>query len=159
MALLAFHEFVLYYIFLETPFFRPLYGTIWLMIVASVITHMTLGVQIIKTTLLQISRDLEEAGLMSGASWLKTLIGILLPLMAPTLVLVATTAFITTARDVASVALVATAGTKTLSLLQLDYMVQGRYGPAAVISFVVVFLSTGLAIMARMMGLRLGMRH
>jgi ABC-type Fe3+ transport system permease subunit len=75
------------------------------------------------------------------------------------LVLVATTAFITTARDVASVALVATAGTKTLSLLQLDYMVQGRYGPAAVISFVVVFLSTGLAIMARMMGLRLGMRH
>jgi len=149
----------LLYVFLETPFFRPLYGTIWLMIVASVITHMTLGVQIIKTTLLQISRDLEEAGLMSGASWLKTLLGILLPLMAPTLVLVATTAFITTARDVASVALVATAGTKTLSLLQLDYMVQGRYGPAAVISFVVVFLSTGVAIMARMMGLRLGMRH
>ena len=57
-----------------------------------------------------------------------------------------------------SVALVATAGTKTLALLQLDYMVQGRYGAAAVISFVVIAMSTGLALLARIFGLRIGIR-
>jgi ABC-type Fe3+ transport system permease subunit len=87
------------------------------------------------------------------------LTGVVLPILFPTLILVATTSFITAARDVASVALVATAGTKTPSLLQLDYMVQGRYGPAAVISLVVVLMSTGLALVSRVFGLRIGIRN
>jgi iron(III) transport system permease protein len=148
----------LLYVFLELPFFRPFYGTIWLMILATVVAHMTFGTQVLKNNLLQLSRDLEEAARMSGATWLATLTGVVLPLMLPSLVLVAITSFITSARDVASVALVATAGTKTLSLLQLDYMVQGRYGSAAVISLVVVLMSTGVALLARMLGLRIGIR-
>ena len=59
----------------------------------------------------------------------------------------------------ASVALVATTGTKTLSLLQLDYMLEGRYGPAAVVSFIVLAMSTGVALLARLFGLRIGIRH
>jgi hypothetical protein len=37
--------------------------------------------------------------------------------------------------------------------------VQGRYGPAAVISFIVILMSTGLALAARLFGLRIGIRH
>ncbi len=128
------------------------------MILATVVAHMTFGTQVLKNNLLQMSRELEEASRISGATWLKTLTGVVLPIMFPTLLLVGTTSFITSARDVASVALVATAGTKTLSLLQLDYMIQGRYGPAAVISFVVILMSTGLATVARIFGLRVGIR-
>jgi iron(III) transport system permease protein len=149
----------LLYVFLELPLFRPFYGTIWLMILASVISHITLGTQIFKSNLLQLGRELEEVARTSGASWLQTMRRIVMPIMVPALLLVGATAFISAARDVASVALVATAGTKTLSLLQLDYMIQGRYGAAAVISFVVVMLSTGLALIARLFGLRIGMRH
>ena len=149
----------LLYVFLELPFFRPLYGTIWLMILATVVTHMTMGTQIVKSGLLQLSNDLEEAAMVSGATWSKTLLRIVIPIMGPTLILVGIMAFITSARDVASVALVAAAGTKTLSLLQLDYMVQGRYGPAAVVSLIVVFLSTGVALAARALGLGLGAKH
>jgi iron(III) transport system permease protein len=148
----------LLYVFLELPLFRPFYGTIWLMILATVVAHMTFGTQVLKSNLLQLSRELEEAARMSGASWLRTLTGVVLPILFPTLILVAITSFITSARDVASVALVATAGTKTLSLLQLDYMIQGRYGPAAVISVVVVLMSTGIAVLARLFGLRIGLR-
>jgi iron(III) transport system permease protein len=144
--------------FLELPLFRPFYGTIWLMILATVLAHMTFGTQLLKSNLLQLSRELEEAARMSGASWLKTLTGVVLPILLPSLILVAITSFITSARDVASVVLVATAGTKTLSLVQLDYMIQGRYGPAAVISLVVVLMSTGVAVLARLFGLRIGLR-
>jgi iron(III) transport system permease protein len=149
----------LLYVFLEIPFFRPLYGTMWLLILAPVISGMTFGTQILKSNLLQLSKDLEDASRVVGATWQRTFCQVVLPIIVPTVLLVGTTSFITAARDVASVALVATAGTRTLSLLQLDYMVQGRYGPAAAISFIVILMSTGLALLARFFGLRIGIRN
>jgi iron(III) transport system permease protein len=149
----------LLYVFLGIPFFHPLYGTIWLMIIATVISGMTFGTQILKSNLLQLSKDLEDASRVVGATWQRTFCQVVIPIIVPTVLLVGTTSFITAARDVASVALVATAGTRTLSLLQLDYMVQGRYGPAAAISFVVILMSTGLALLARFFGLRIGLRN
>jgi iron(III) transport system permease protein len=148
----------LLYVFLGIPFFRPLYGTMWLLIFATVLTSMTFGTQVLKTQMLQLSHDLEEASATVGASWFRTFTQVVLPIIVPAVLLVGTMNFIGAARDVASVALVATAGTKTLALLQLDYMVQGRYGAAAVISFVVIVMSTGLALMARIFGLRIGIR-
>lgn len=149
----------LLYVFLGIPLFHPLYGTIWLMIVATVVSHMTFGSQILKTNMLQLGKDLEEASIVAGASWLRTFRSVVLPIVVPAVLLVAVLNFVTAARDVASVALVATTGTKTLSLLQLDYMVQGRYGPAAVVSFIVLAMSTGVALLARALGLRIGIRH
>ena len=109
--------------------------------------------------MLQLSRELEEASMVVGATWLRTFRSVVLPIVIPTVLLVGITIFITSAREIASVALVASAGTKTLSLLQLDYMVQGSYGPAAVISFIVILMSTGLALAARALGLRIGLRN
>lgn len=149
----------LIYVFLGIPIFRPLYGTMWLMVIAVVVSHMALGTQIFKAALLQLSKDLEEAARVVGASWIATFRLIVLPIIVPTVLLVGTMIFVSAARDVASIALVATTGTQTLSLLQLDYMVQGRYGAAAVVSFVVIVMSTGLALLARLCGLRIGLRN
>lgn len=149
----------LLYAFLEIPLFRPLYGSMALMIIAAVVGSMTLGTQIFKSTMLQLSRDLEEASAVTGATWLRTFRSVVLPLVVPTVLLVGITIFVTSAREIASVALVSSAGTRTLSLLQLDYMVQGRYGPAAVISFIVILMSTGLALIARALGLKVGLRN
>jgi iron(III) transport system permease protein len=149
----------LLYVFLEIPLFRPLYGSMVLMIIAAVVGGMTLGTQIFKSAMLQLSRELEEASTVVGATWLRTFRSVVLPIVIPTVLLVGITIFITSAREIASVALVASAGTKTLSLLQLDYMVQGSYGPAAVISFIVILMSTGLALAARALGLRIGLRN
>lgn len=149
----------LLYVFLEIPMFRSLYGTMWLLIFATVITSMTFGTQVLKSHMLQLSQDLEEASRTVGATWIRTFTRVVMPIIVPAVLLVGTTNFIGAARDVASVALVATAGTKTLALLQLDYMVQGRYGAAAVVSFVVITLSTGLALLARVLGLRIGLRN
>jgi iron(III) transport system permease protein len=149
----------LLYVFLESPIFRPLYGTMWLLIIATVVTSMTLGVQIIKSNMMQLGFELEEASRVSGGSWWRTYTQVVLPIMAPILLLVGVMNFISAARDIASIALLASADTKSLALLQLDYMVEGRYEPAAVVSFVVIALSTGLALVVRAVGLKVGIKH
>jgi iron(III) transport system permease protein len=149
----------LLFVFLESPLFRPLYGTMWLLILATVVSSMTLGTQIIKSNMMQMGHELEEASRVTGATWWQTFTRVVLPIMVPVLLLVGVMNFIGAARDVASVALVATADTKTLALLQLDYMVEGRYEAGAVASLVVVIMSTGLALLARTLGLRIGIRN
>jgi iron(III) transport system permease protein len=149
----------LLFVFLESPLFRPLYGTMWLLILATVVSSMTLGTQIIKSNMMQLGHELEEASRVAGATWWHTFTHVVLPIMVPVLLLVGVMNFIGAARDVASVALVATADTKTLALLQLDYMVEGRYEAGAVASLVVVVMSTGIALLARGFGLRIGIRN
>ena len=119
---------------------------------------MTVGTQILKTNMIQLGAELEEAARVTGASWWRTFRAVVLPIVTPTLILVAVLNFIAATRDISSVALLATNTTKTLSLLQLDYMIEGRYEAAAVISVIVVVLTTGVAFLARLLGLRLGVR-
>ena len=148
----------LLYVFLGNPLLKAMYGTIPLMILATVIAGMTLGVQILKAAMIQLGAGLEEAARTSGASWWYGFRHVVMPILMPTLVLVGVVNFIAAARDIASVALLATNATKTLSLLQLDYMIDGRSEEAAVVSVVVIGLTTGVAFLARFLGLRVGLR-
>jgi len=43
-------------------------------------------------------------------------------------------------------------------LLQLDYMVEGRYEIASAVGVIVVLLTIGVALLARIFGLRSGIR-
>ncbi|HXQ50594.1 MAG TPA: iron ABC transporter permease [Stellaceae bacterium] len=148
----------LLYVFLGNPLLRLMYGGIPLMILATVIASMTLGVQILKSTMVQLGAALEEAARTSGASWWYAFRHVIVPILMPTLVMVGVVNFIAAARDIASVALLATNATKTLALLQLDYMIDGRSEAAAVVSVVVILFTTGVAFLARSVGLRIGFR-
>ena len=146
----------LMWLFLGTPIFRPFYGSIVLLIIATLISGMPLGTQVIKSNLVQIGADLEDASMAAGASWWMTYRRIVLPLMTPVLVIVAIVNFIAAARDISHIVLLATHGSRTLALLQLDFMVGGQYENAAVVATLVVVLSTGGILLARLLGFRLG---
>jgi iron(III) transport system permease protein len=148
----------LLWMFLATPGFRAIYGTLALLVIALLVAHMTLGVQIIKSSLLQFGVDLEEAARVTGGSWLQGMRRVILPLLTPVVLLVGAIAFVAAARDVSTVVLLATSATRPLSLLQLDYMVEGRYEAAAVVGVLVVILTTGVALTARIVGLRFGLK-
>jgi iron(III) transport system permease protein len=147
----------LLWLFLGNPFFRPLYGTIGVMIVASLIGRLTTSVQIIKGNFAQLGRDIEEAARVSGGSWWHAFKSVLLPLIGPTLLLVGALNFISAARDVSSVVLLSTSATRPLAVLQLDFMVDGRYESGAVVGVIIVALTTGVALVARWFGLRIGL--
>jgi iron(III) transport system permease protein len=148
----------LLWLFLDIPLFRALYGSIWLLIIATVISSITLGTQLIKANLLQLGQELEEASRTSGASWPTTFRRIVGPLLFPVLLLVGVLGFIHASRDISNVALLATSSSRTLALLQLDFMVSGRYESAAVVATIVMLLTTGVALLARFLGLRVGIR-
>jgi iron(III) transport system permease protein len=147
----------LLWLFIGTPIFRPLYGTVWILIIALGLAGMTLGVQLIKASLLQLGNELEEASWASGAGWLTTMRRVLLPLIAPTMAVVALQTFAAAASAVSLVALLGSANNKPLSLLQLEYLDTGLFEAASVIGVLIFALSFGAAILARTISLRMGL--
>jgi iron(III) transport system permease protein len=130
-------------------FLRPLYGSVILLILVTIIGGMTVGVQIIKSNMIQLGSELEEASRVSGASWFYTFRRAVLPPLAPVLVLVATLNFVSASRDVSSIILLASGESRTLALLQLDYMVAPYWESATVVAVVMTIISTGVALAAR----------
>ena len=68
-------------LFLGNPLLRPLYGSMSLLVIATVVTSMTLGVQIIKSSLIQLGVELEEAVKVAGGTDRDSSRDILLPIL------------------------------------------------------------------------------
>ncbi len=147
------------WLFLDIPLFRPFYGGLFLLILASTLTSMTLGVQIIKSNIVQLGVDLEEAAWVAGGSRWYTFRRVVLPILAPVLLLVGVMSFISATRNISHVALLVTSSNRPLAMLQLDYMADARYEAAAVVGTVVVLLTVGVALLARHFGLRVGLHQ
>lgn len=137
------------------PYFRPIYGSMFMLILAGLISGMPLAVQICKANLLQLGAELEEASEITGANWFQTYTKVVLPLIAPALVTIGLILFIGAARNVATVALLSNSATRPLSILQLDYITDGRLEVASVVGCMVLVLTVGVALVARFFGFRL----
>jgi iron(III) transport system permease protein len=139
----------LLWLFLGVGFLRPLYGTTALLVIAGLISGMPLGVQIIKSGLMQLGGELEEASRIAGASWWATYRRIVLRLMAPTLMAVGMITFVGAARNIGNIALLATTANRPLSILQLDYIAEKKFEEAVVVACIIMFISLAGALVAR----------
>ncbi|MDB5795468.1 MAG: ABC-type Fe3+ transport system permease component [Noviherbaspirillum sp.] len=131
---------------LEVPVFSPLYGTMGVLVLVAVLASITLGTQILKSNLLQVGRDIEDAGRVVGGSWFKTFRSILLPFLGPVMGIVAVMTFAATARSVSTIILLHSSNTTPLSVLQLGFLYGGDLGPAAVVGTVIVIISSLVAL-------------
>jgi iron(III) transport system permease protein len=147
----------LLWLFLGVAFLRPLYGTTALLIIAGVIAGMPLGVQILRSGLMQLGTELEEASRIAGATWWTTYRRIILRLMAPTLLAVGMITFVGAARNIGNFALLTTTANRPLSILQLDYVAQRKFEEAVVVACIIMFVSLAGALFARLLGLRSGL--
>jgi iron(III) transport system permease protein len=144
----------LLWLFLGVGVLRPLYGTMALLVIAGLISGMPLGVQIIKSGLMQLGGEMEEASRIAGASWWATYRRIVLRLMAPTLMAVGMITFVGAARNIGNIALLSTTANRPLSILQLDYIAQKKFEEAVVVACIIMFISLAGALVARLLGLR-----
>ena len=133
---------------------KLLYGTIALLVLAIIIKEMPLGTQIIKASVLQISRELEEASSAAGATRLDGFRRIMLPLLKPTMMSVGIIVFISAARDIPTVIFLSTSHSRTLSLLMLDYIADANQEKAAVLGVFLVFLIFALLFVGWLLGFR-----
>jgi iron(III) transport system permease protein len=139
-------------LFLGVAPLRALYGTTWILILTAVLTSMPLGVQMLKGGLLQLGAELEEASRVAGGSWFVTFRRVVLRLLGPSLLTVGLIVFVGAARNVSYVALLSTSTNQPLSMLQLNYLAQGKNEIASVIAFIVMLASVGGAFVARAAG-------
>lgn len=145
--------------FLQTKIFLPLYGTIYLLMIAMVIKSMPFGTQMIKSVLLQLGNDLEEASKVCGGTWLDTFRRVILPLTMPALITVGLVGFISAARDISTVVLLGSGKSRTLSLLMLDFAAGAEFEKATVVAVTIVGLVVGAALVARALGGQVGVRE
>jgi iron(III) transport system permease protein len=144
--------------FLQTKIFLPLYGTIYLLMIAMVIKSMPFGTQMIKSVLLQLGNDLEEASKVCGGTWLDTFRRVIFPLTMPALITVGLVGFISAARDISTVVLLGSGRSRTLSLLMLDFAAGAEFEKATVVAVMVVGLVVIAALIARALGGQVGIR-
>jgi iron(III) transport system permease protein len=139
----------------------PLFGTMWALILVVVVQGNTTGVNILKGAFVQIGSDMEEAARVAGAGWVETYFKIWLPLLMPTLILLATFNFVIAAGTTSSIILLASRDTVTLSLLALEYSEPGiaKREAASIVSLIVIALTVGIAVLMRAYGLRMGITH
>ena len=136
----------------------PIYGTMGALVMAMTITGLPTCVQVIKSFLMQLSDELEEASMVSGASWFTTYRRILVPLLLPCFIVVGLLEFIAAARNISTVVLLATGQTRTLSLLMLDYTAGAELERATVVAMIIVAIVLIAALTARSLGGQLRIR-
>jgi iron(III) transport system permease protein len=144
---------------LTVPGLGGLYGSRVLMTAAVVLGSLTLSVQLVRSSLAQLGTELEEASFVAGASRLLTLRRIVLPLVANTLSVTALMAFIAAASNVSHISLLYTSDNRPLSMMQLEYLTEGRYEAASVVGTVIVALTVAVALVARMLQFSSAPRH
>jgi iron(III) transport system permease protein len=151
----------LLWMFLGTPLLRPIYGTIWALVLVAILQGKLTGVQLCKATFLQLGQDLEDAARASGGGWLSVYVRIWLPLITPTMILIGMMHFVIAAQATSHIVLLATRGTITLSLLALEFASGGttQREEAGIIGLIIVVMTVGVALVARTFGSRLGVRH
>ena len=77
----------------------PIYGTLWLLLIAYLTVFLPLGLRTISGVILQIDRSLEESAQMCGASWSYRMRTVTVPLLRPGLIAAWLLLFIASVRE------------------------------------------------------------
>jgi iron(III) transport system permease protein len=139
-------------VFLNVPGLRLAYGTAIALIVVLMIQGLPFATHMFEASISQISRELEEASLMSGAAPFETVRRITTPLIAPMVASVFIMSFMTAMKDISATVLLATPGTQTLPLLMFGYAVSGRLEDASVVGVITVLIASLMALLATRVG-------
>jgi iron(III) transport system permease protein len=138
--------------FLNVPGLRLAYGTAIALIVVLIVQGLPLATHMFEASISQVSRELEEASLVSGAAPLETIRRITAPLIAPMVASVFIISFMTAMKDISATVLVATPGSQTLPLLLFGYATAGRLEDASVVGAITVLIATLMAFIATRVG-------
>jgi iron(III) transport system permease protein len=127
----------------------PLYGTVWVLLMAYVAKFLPYGVVISRTGLLQIHPELEESARMCGAGPFRTMARITMPLVKPTLTAILFFIMLMSIKELSASILLYSQDSQVLSVLTWHYMDSGDYQFAAAIGVVQTLIMIGLVFVTR----------
>lgn len=136
-----------------------MYGTLYILILAMIITDIPVGTRIFGGTMVQLGKELEESSRVLGASWIRTFRSIVMPLLAPTFVAVGVIGFLSSMRSIQTVVLLYSGKSRVLSILMLEHYIGLSPEKGMVIGVMITFIVVVVALIARSFGLKVGLRQ
>ncbi len=133
----------------------PVYGTIWIIVLAFLARYLPYGIRFSYAGLLSIHRELEESSMTCGGSWGQTVRKILFPLMLPSLFAGWIYIFLITIRELSVALLLYSPGSQVISVTIWELWENGRVGELAAFSLVI----TAGTVMMALIFMRLAERH
>jgi iron(III) transport system permease protein len=126
----------------------PLYGTVWIVVVAYVTRFLAYGVRLMDAAFRQVDPSLYEAGQATGASALSIQLKVIAPLMAPAIGRTFLWALIRCMAEL-PIALILTsnAGNQTLPVVLWDLFTTGIQVPEACAIAVLMVIVSGIAVL------------
>lgn len=127
-------------IWLYLNFPLPIYGTLWVLLLAYTTRFLPYGMRTNSASMVQIHTELEEAAQLSGSTWWSTFRRVVLPLLRPGLVAGWIYVFVVSVRELSSSILLASSENIVLSILVFDLMESGK--STAVAALAVIMITT-----------------
>jgi iron(III) transport system permease protein len=129
--------------------FPALYGTLAILVLAGAAHTLPFAAQSGRAAMGQVSGEIEEAAVMTGAGFWRRLLSILAPLTLRGLTAGTVLVFTKMARDLSLTVLLVTPTTTLLSVVAFRYASEGFAQFAAAITLVIALLSVGATLLAR----------
>jgi len=136
----------------------PIYGTHWILLIAYVTLHLPYSVRICTAALTQVHREMDEAAEVSGASWLRILMRIIIPLTAQGIIVSILYVTLRSFREYAASIFLTGVGTEVFSVLVLDMWSAGAQNVLAAYASVVALLLGALILAMTWLSSRMGVR-
>lgn len=125
----------------------PVYGTVWILVIAYTTTFLAYGSRTTNGVLVQIHRDLEEAARLSGAGFWTIMRRVILPLALPAVIAVWVWVFAHAARELSTALMLHGRSNTVISTLMWNFWSGGDAPRAAAVGvwlMVMLFLLVGL---------------
>jgi len=129
----------LIYVYLHLPFL-PIYGSVWIIVIAYVTTYVAFGTRTTNAVMVQLHRELEEAARTSGASWWRMMRCVILPLTLPAALAVWIWVIAHCMRELSSALLLQGGENQTLPVVLWNFWVGGEPNKATAVGLWLVIL-------------------
>jgi iron(III) transport system permease protein len=144
----------LIWVYLTLPI--PIYGTIWVLLLAYITKFMPYGIRAASASMIQINKELEEASLTAGGTWFQTFRKVILPLLMPGFTAGWIYISIIALRELSTSILLYSYNSTVLSIMAFDLWEGGQYTYVCALGVLMVLLLVTMAFVARKLGARVG---
>ncbi len=115
----------------------PVYGTIWILVLAFVARYLPYGIRFSHSALLSLHKELEEGAMASGASWFQMVRHVVVPLIMPALLAGWIYIFLITFKELSIALLLYSPGSQVVAVTIWELWENGHVGELAAFSLII----------------------
>ena len=137
----------------------PVYGTLWILLIAYATRYIPYGIRYTHSGLLQLHKELEEASYVSGASWFNSMRRIILPLITPSFLGGWIFVFLLSAKELSMSVLLVSPQTPVVSVAIFELWENAQIGELAAFGVIWTVILVAVAILYYAFARRYGIQQ